>query len=66
MTKFDAALAYGRHYGIRYLVVTNEGCILGGCKTKAQAEEMSAECNRRYEAARKWYGNLTAHVVEAN
>lgn len=66
MMSLDAALAYGRRHGVRFLVVNDEGGVLGGCRTRAQAEAMCARWNREFESNRNWYGSVTAHVVESD
>lgn len=59
----NQAIEYGRRIGVRYYVKNSAGCIIGGTKTKAQAEEMK----KRHEADDKknpWTKGTTKFYIE--
>ena len=43
MMNLEQAISYGRHIGVRYYVLNDADCILGGTKTLQQAEDMKKE-----------------------
>ena len=46
MMNRNQAIAYGRHIGVRYHIFNDKGCLVGGTKTREDAEAMK----RRFEA----------------
>ena len=46
MMNLQQAIAYGNQIGVRYHIYNNHGCLVGGTKTREQAEAMK----RRFEA----------------
>ena len=40
MMNREQAIAYGKHIGVRYHIYNDKGCLVGGTKTREQAEAM--------------------------
>lgn len=40
MMTLQGAIAYGKHIGVRWYIRNDRGCIVGGTKTREQAEAM--------------------------
>ena len=45
MMTLNQAIAYGKRIGVRYHIYNNHGCLVGGTKTREDAEAMK----RRFE-----------------
>ena len=46
MMNLDTAISYGERIGVRFYVKNDRGAIMGGTKTREQAEEMKARFER--------------------
>lgn len=55
MLTLEQAIQYGKQVGVKYYVVNQHGCILGGSASLKGAEQMAQKFNRE-----KWAG--IAHV----
>lgn len=64
MMNLNQAIAYGKKNGVKWYVKNNYGCIMSGCKTKAQAEQKAAEYRAKY-AKDKLNSDMRFTVVEA-
>ena len=40
MMNREQAIAYGKHIGVRYHIYNSRGCLVGGTKTREDAEAM--------------------------
>jgi hypothetical protein len=64
MMTLQGAIAYGKHIGVRWYIRNDRGCIVGGTKTREQAETMK----RRFEIEDRrnpFTRGTTRFVIEA-
>ena len=63
MMNLNQALAYGKQIGVRYYVMNDKNCVMGGTKTQAQALEMK----KRFEIEDKqnpWTKGTTRFYIK--
>ena len=46
MMNREQAIAYGKRIGVRYHIYNNHGCLVGGTKTREDAEAMKKRFER--------------------
>lgn len=58
-----AAVAYGKRTGVKYHVKNTNGGLLGGTKTKEQAEAMKARWEKEYRT-NPWAKGVKVYIEE--
>ena len=62
MMNREQAIAYGKHICVRYHIYNNHGCLVGGTKTREQAEAMK-KCFEMEDRHNSWTRGTTRFEI---
>ena len=63
MMNLNQAIAYGKRIGVRFYVLNDNDCIMGGTQTLEQAEAMKKRCEIE-EARNPWTKGTTQFYIQ--